>query len=40
VPVIRYCKIAFVASVALFFTIVAFGNITDYGTNWQFVRTF
>ncbi|MBN8994704.1 MAG: DUF2165 domain-containing protein [Rhizobiales bacterium] len=35
---IRLCKIAFVAAVALFFTLVAFGNITDYNSNWQFVQ--
>jgi predicted small integral membrane protein len=36
--VVRLCKIALVASIALFFTFVAFGNITDYESNWQFVR--
>jgi predicted small integral membrane protein len=36
--VVRLCKIALVASIALFFTVVAVGNITDYDTNWQFVR--
>jgi len=35
---VRLCKIAFVAAVALFFTIVAFGNVTDYDSNWQFVQ--
>ena len=35
---IRLCKIALVAAVALFFTLVAFGNITDYNSNWQFVQ--
>lgn len=35
--VIRYCKTALVATVALFFTLIAFGNVTDYGSNWQFV---
>ena len=34
---IRLCKTALVATVALFFALVAFGNITDYGTNWPFV---
>jgi predicted small integral membrane protein len=34
---IRLCKTALVASLALFFTMVAFGNVTDYGSNWQFV---
>jgi predicted small integral membrane protein len=36
--VVRHCKVAIVATVALFFTLVAFGNITDYESNWQFVR--
>jgi len=36
--IIRLSKIALVASVALFFTLVAFGNLTDYDSNWQFVR--
>jgi predicted small integral membrane protein len=27
-----------VAGMALFFSLVAFGNVTDYGTNWQFVQ--
>ena len=35
---VRFCKIALVAAIALFFTCIAFGNLTDYGTNWQFVR--
>ena len=35
---VRLCKIALVAAVALFFTLVAFGNITDYNSNWQFVQ--
>lgn len=35
---IRYCKTVFVAVVALFFTLVSIGNITDYTTNWQFVQ--
>lgn len=36
--VVRLCKTALVAAVALFFALVAFGNITDYGSNWQFVQ--
>jgi len=36
--VVRLCKIALIASAALFFSLVAFGNITDYGSNWQFVQ--
>jgi predicted small integral membrane protein len=35
---IRLAKIAMVAAIALFATVVAFGNITDYGTNWAFVQ--
>lgn len=35
---IRLCKTSLVASVALFFTLVAFGNLTDYGSNWEFVQ--
>ena len=38
VVVVRLCKTALLATVALFFVLVAIGNITDYGTNWQFVR--
>jgi predicted small integral membrane protein len=36
--IVRLCKTALVATVALFFVLIAFGNITDYDTNWQFVR--
>jgi len=36
--VIRYCKIVLVATVALFFSLVAFGNVTDYESNWLFVQ--
>src|SRR5262249_6256995 len=35
---LRLSKTALVASLALFFALVAFGNITDYDSNWQFVR--
>jgi predicted small integral membrane protein len=35
---IRLCKIALVGSVAFFFSLVAYGNITDYDSNWQFVQ--
>jgi predicted small integral membrane protein len=35
---IRLCKTSLVASIALFFTLVAFGNLTDYGSNWEFVQ--
>jgi predicted small integral membrane protein len=37
-PVIRLCKVALVAAVAFFFTLVAHGNIADYNSNWQFVQ--
>src|SRR5262245_35998400 len=36
--VIRAAKIAMVAAIALFATLVAFGNITDYDTNLAFVQ--
>src|SRR5580692_4439033 len=36
--VVRLCKIALVASIALFFSFVAFDNISDYDSNWQFVQ--
>src|SRR5690606_34532159 len=35
---IRYSKIACVAAIALFASLVALGNITDYGSNLVFVR--
>lgn len=35
---VRAAKIAAVAAVALFATLVAFGNVTDYGTNLVFVQ--
>jgi predicted small integral membrane protein len=36
--VIRIAKIVAVAAIALFATLVAFGNVTDYGTNLVFVQ--
>lgn len=36
--IIRYSKIMFVAAVALFASLTAFGNITDYGINFAFVQ--
>ena len=36
--VVRLCKTSLVATVALFFILAAFGNITDYDTNWAFVQ--
>jgi predicted small integral membrane protein len=35
---LRIAKVMLVAAVALFYTLVVFNNITDYGTNYQFVR--
>lgn len=35
---IRLAKTAMVAGIALFASLVAFGNITDYGTNFVFVQ--
>ncbi|MBN9044799.1 MAG: DUF2165 domain-containing protein [Rhizobiales bacterium] len=34
----RLSKTAFVAAIAFFASLVAFGNITDYGTNFAFVQ--
>ncbi|QAA93866.1 DUF2165 family protein [Pollutimonas thiosulfatoxidans] len=36
--IIRYSKASLVAAIALFASLVAFGNITDYGSNFAFVR--
>jgi predicted small integral membrane protein len=36
--IIRLCKISLVATIALFFGLVAIENVTDYGTNWVFVQ--
>ena len=35
---IRAAKIVMVAAIALFASLVAFGNVTDYGTNFVFVQ--
>jgi predicted small integral membrane protein len=35
---LRLAKIALVAAVAFFYTLVVFNNLTDYGSNYQFVR--
>ncbi|HLQ94163.1 MAG TPA: DUF2165 family protein, partial [Xanthobacteraceae bacterium] len=35
---IRAAKAVMVAAVALFATLVAFGNVTDYHTNFEFVQ--
>lgn len=36
--IVRYSKILFVAAIAFFASLVAFGNITDYGSNFAFVH--
>ena len=35
---VRAAKIVMVGAIALFATLVAFGNLTDYGTNYAFVQ--
>jgi len=35
---IRLCKIALLASYSLLLALIAFGNITDYDSNWTFVQ--
>ncbi len=37
VLILRLSRICFVVAVALFFTLVAYGNVTDYGSNFLFV---
>jgi predicted small integral membrane protein len=36
--ILRWAKIALVAAVAFSYTLVVFDNLTDYGSNYQFVR--
>jgi predicted small integral membrane protein len=36
--ILRLSKAACVAAIALFASLVVFGNVTDYGTNWAFVQ--
>ncbi|MCP4381609.1 MAG: DUF2165 domain-containing protein [Hyphomicrobiales bacterium] len=36
--IVQLSKTALVATVAAFFSLVSFGNITDYDANWQFVH--
>lgn len=36
--VMRWSKALLTAAIALFATLVAFGNVTDYGTNFEFVQ--
>jgi predicted small integral membrane protein len=38
VMLLRIAKTAMVAAIAALFTIIAFGNISDYGTNFAFVE--
>ncbi|PWK92006.1 hypothetical protein BV497_03575 [Fulvimonas soli] len=35
---VRLSKILLVAAIALWLALAAFGNLTDYGSNWPFVR--
>ncbi|MCW8966185.1 MAG: DUF2165 domain-containing protein [Candidatus Pacearchaeota archaeon] len=35
---VRFLKLSLVLSTAVFFTIVAFNNLVDYGSNYEFVR--
>ncbi|NMA98108.1 MAG: DUF2165 domain-containing protein [Phyllobacteriaceae bacterium] len=37
-PIVRLSKALLVAAVGLYATLVAFGNITDYGSNFAFVQ--
>jgi predicted small integral membrane protein len=37
-PVIRAAKVLLVAAIAVFASLVAFGNLTDYNTNFAFVE--
>src|SRR5690606_196162 len=37
-PVVRLAKAATVLAMALYATLVAFGNVTDYGSNFAFVQ--
>lgn len=36
--VVRFSKIVLMATIALWLGLVAFGNLTDYGSNWPFVQ--
>lgn len=36
--ILRIAKVLLIAAVALFYTLVVFNNITDYGTNYQYVH--
>lgn len=37
-PILRLSKAALTADIALYASLVAFGNITDHGTNFAFVQ--
>src|SRR5215212_4234696 len=36
--VVRISKVVFVTAIAFLVSLVAFGNVTDYSTNWAFVK--
>ncbi len=36
--ILRIAKVALILAVALFYSLVIFNNVTDYGSNYQFVR--
>lgn len=36
--ILRLSRTVVTASVAFFFSLVVFGNLTDFGSNWQFVQ--
>lgn len=36
--IIRFCKTVLVATIAIFFSLAALENVTDYDTNWVFIR--
>ena len=36
--VVRLSRIVLLAAIALWLALVAFGNLTDYGSNWPFVQ--
>lgn len=36
--IVRLCKVAVLAAIALWIALVAFGNLTDYASNWPFVQ--
>ena len=35
---VRCRKVVLVSAIARFFTLVAFGNVTNHQSNWQFVQ--